>query len=104
MHMTEGNVGAESRYLVEEMQIEKRMNRMPMYAKAPDTWQPEPVKKPTKRDYYRLLRTINTRKYEDPKRKSKKHSQMYKSPPRQHGSNGATAGILKKPSMLDLQN
>ena len=70
--------------MIEELQIEKRMNRLPSYANAPNTWSPQPAKKATKQDFLRLLKTINTRKYEDPKRKKKNV-----------GIRGVRTGILK---------
>ena len=39
MH-TDCNKGVESRNLVEEIQIEKRLQRIPLYNQQKDTWQP----------------------------------------------------------------
>ena len=69
-----------------------------MYAHAADTWSPEPVKRATKQDYFRLLKTINTRRYVDPKRK-KKQQRSYD---RNATVGTVVGGILKRPSMLDL--
>ena len=99
---TEFNKGHESRFLVEEMLIEKRLNRVPMYASANNTWSPEPVKRATKKDYFSLLKAINTRKYVDPKRKRKMATQQRRSQVAGDEIGSVPGSILKKPSMLDL--
>ena len=91
---TDCNKGIESRNLVEEIQIEKRLQRIPLYSQSKDTWSPEPVKRATKKDFLSLMKSINTREYVDPKPRKKLG-----------GSKDKTAdggGILKKPSIIDL--
>ena len=59
--LTDQNKGHESRCLVEEMQFEKRLHRIPMYAEAKDTWSPDPVRKATRKDCLKLIKSINSR-------------------------------------------
>ena len=63
--------GSASRALVENMQIENRLRRYEKVSQESTVggWQPKEVKRPTKKDYYELLKQINTRKYETVKNK-----------------------------------
>ena len=54
---------AESRLMVEALQVEKKLGRSPQIFQPLATFQPPNVRKPTKQDYFELLKTINTRKY-----------------------------------------
>lgn len=91
--LTDYDKGIESKNLVEEIHIEKRLQRIPLYASLQTTWSPEPVKKATRKDFYRLIKSINTRKYEEPK--SRKRTVVLRQPT-------IEGGILKKPSIIDL--
>ena len=94
---TDCNKGIESRNLVEEIQIEKRLQRIPLYNQQKDAWSPQPVKRATKKDFLRLMRNINEneRKYDEPVSRyvQKKANRNFKT---------VEGGILKKPSIIDL--
>lgn len=63
--------GAESRKLVENIQVDRRIQAIRLYSEQPTTWKAKEMKSPTKKDFFKLMKAINTRKYEDPKPKKK---------------------------------
>ena len=91
--------GSASRALVENMQIENRLRRYDKVSQESNTgWKPKEVKRPTKKDYYELLKTINTRKYETVKHKKNQQTNGKRI------MESLKIGILKKPSMFDLSH
>lgn len=95
--------GSASRALVENMQIENRLRRYDKVTQESTTrWKPKEVKRPTKKDYYELLKTINTRKYETVKHKKNQPNNGKKMWDKSSEKIGI--GILKKPSMFDLSH
>ena len=62
-HLKSSGKGEESKKLVQDIQVEKRVqNRVPIiYQDGPDTWSPPEPRKITKADCLNLLKTINLR-------------------------------------------
>ena len=76
--------GSMSRALVEEIQIGNRMRRIEKASKdGSHQWQPPEVKKATKEDFYKLLKSINNQEqlYEEDKKKKKALKVATRSPP-----------------------
>ena len=79
-HRTAMLKGKESRHLVEEMQLDKRLHRVPMYAETERTWVAPAVKKHTRKECMELISQINRYQYKDPPMTVKQKRSVDKSP------------------------